>query len=88
MASAILGAIAGAGAGPAAGYVPGVPGRGINALARRLGPTPKLPKPHSDARNRAKAMLGIRLPSPLGPGRIGSTRSTSDLFRRLPRLPR
>src|SRR5262249_34370204 len=70
------------------GYMPGVARRGVNELARQVGGRPKLPKPHSDARDRAKALMGIRQPSPLGPGRIGSTRNISDLFRRLPRLPR
>jgi hypothetical protein len=73
---------------PPAAFAPGVPGRGINQLARQVGGTPKLPKPHSDARNRAKALMGIRPPAPLGQGRIGDTRNLSDLFRRLPRLPR
>jgi len=71
-----------------AAYTPGVPGQGINALARAVGPTPKLPKPHSDARDRAKALMGIRPPAPMGQGRIGTTRNLADLFRRLPRLPR
>src|SRR5262245_26688625 len=71
-----------------AAYTPGVPGQGINALARAVGPTPKLPKPHSDARDRAKALMGIRPPAPLGQGRVGKTRNIADLFRRLPRLPR
>jgi len=71
-----------------AAYTPGVPGQGINALARAVGPTPKLPKPHSDARDRAKALMGIRPPAPMGQGRVGSTRNLADLFRRLPRLPR
>jgi len=70
------------------GYVPGVARHGVNELARQVGGRPKLPKPHSDARDRAKALMGIRAPSPLGPGRIGTTRNVSDLFRRLPRLPR
>jgi hypothetical protein len=73
---------------PPGGFAPGVPGRGVNALARQVGATPKLPKPHSDARNRAKALMGIRPPAPFGQGRIGDTRNISDLFRRLPRLPR
>src|SRR5215475_9543867 len=71
-----------------AAYTPGVPGQGINALARAVGPTPKLPKPHSDARDRTKALMGIRPPAPMGQGRIGTTRNLADLFRRLPRLPR
>ena len=71
-----------------AAYTPGVPGQGVNALARAVGPTPKLPKPHSDARDRAKALMGIRPVAPLGQGRIGTTRNIADLFRRLPRLPR
>jgi len=70
------------------------PNRGINTLGRRIGPTPQqipgtpLFKPHSGARNKAKAMLGLRPPAPLGQGRIGQTRNVADLFRRLPRLPR
>ena len=71
-----------------AAYTPGVPGQGVNALARAVGPTPKLPKPHSDARDRAKALMGIRPVAPLGQGRVGTTRNIADLFRRLPRLPR
>jgi hypothetical protein len=73
-------------------FVPGVPGAGVNALARLLGP-PTGPRgagparPHSDARNRAKAVLGIRPPAPLGQGRVGKTRGMADLFRGLPRLP-
>jgi hypothetical protein len=75
---------------PPGGFVPGVPGAGVNALARLLGPpTGPLPaRPHSDARNRAKAVLGIRPPAPLGQGRVGKTRGLADLFRGLPRLPR
>jgi hypothetical protein len=70
------------------------PNQGINTLGRRIGPTPpRLPgaplfKPHSGARDKAKTLLGIRPPAPLGQGRIGSSRNVSDLFRRLPRLPR
>ena len=70
------------------------PNRGINTLGRRIGPTPQqipgtpLFKPHSGARNKAKAMLGIRPPAPLGQGRVGTTGNIADLFRRLPRLPR
>src|SRR5499426_1222822 len=70
------------------GYMPGVARRGVNELARQVGGRPKLPKPHSDARDRAKSLLGIRAPAPLGQGRVGTTRNISDLFRRLPRLPR
>jgi len=70
------------------------PNRGINTLGRRIGPTPEqvpgtpLFKPHSGARNKAKAMLGLRPPAPLGQGRVGKTANIADLFRRLPRLPR
>lgn len=70
------------------------PNRGINTLGRRIGPTPPqtpgtpLFKPHSGARNKAKAILGIRPPAPLGQGRVGTTGNIADLFRRLPRLPR
>jgi len=75
--------------GPPRGLMPGVPGHGVNALASFLtapmGPRPA--RPHSDARNQAKAMMGIRPPAPLGQGRVGKTRNVSDLFRRLPRLP-
>jgi len=80
--------------GPPPGpFMPGVPGAGVNALARLLGPStgPRgggPVRPHSDARNRAKALLGIRPPAPLGQGRVGKTRNVSDLFRGLPRLPR
>ena len=70
-------------------FAPGAPGQGINQLARQVGGKPKLPKPHSDARDRAKALMGIRPPAPLGQGRLGATRNLSPtLFRRLPRLPR
>jgi hypothetical protein len=70
------------------------PNRGINTLGRQIGPTPPRPpgtplfKPHSGARDKAKTLLGIRPPAPLGQGRVGSTRNVADLFRRLPRLPR
>jgi hypothetical protein len=72
------------------GFMPGAPGAGINALARLLGPAtgPRPARPHSDARNQAKALLGVRPPAPLGQGRIGKTRNMADLFRGLPRLPR
>jgi hypothetical protein len=75
---------------PPQGFMPGVPGAGINALARLLGPAtgPRPERPHSDARDKAKAALGMRPPAPLGQGRIGKTRNVADLFRRLPRLPR
>jgi hypothetical protein len=71
------------------GFMPGVPGAGVNALARLLGPAtgPRPARPHSDDRNKAKAMLGMRPPAPLGQGRIGKTRNLADLFKRLPRLP-
>jgi hypothetical protein len=78
---------------PPGGFAPGVPGAGVNALARLLGP-PTGPRgggparPHSDARDRAKAALGIRMPAPLGQGRLGKTRNVADLFRGLPRLPK
>jgi len=66
-----------------------VPNAGINELASRLrGPDFGAPRPHSDSRNRAKALMGIRPPAPLGQGRIGKTRGLADLFRGLPRLPR
>jgi len=75
--------------GPPRVLVPGVPGHGVNALgsflAAPMGPRPA--RPHSDARDRAKAIMGIRPPAPLGQGRVGKTRTVSDLFRRLPRLP-
>jgi len=73
------------------GFMPGAPGAGINALARLLGPAPgpRGPaRPHSDARDHAKALLGMRPPAPLGQGRVGKTRNMADLFRGLPRLPR
>jgi len=75
---------------PPQGFMPGVPGAGVNALARLLGPPtgPRGPaRPHSDARDRAKTLLGVRPPAPLGQGRIGKTRNLADLFRRLPRTP-
>ncbi len=64
---------------------------GVNALAREVGPNysgPRPPRPHSEARTRAKTLMGIRPPAPLGQGRIGKTRGIADLFRGLPRLPR
>src|SRR5215470_1361496 len=71
------------------GFMPGVPGAGVNALARLLGPPtgPRPARPHSDDRNKAKALLGMRPPAPLGQGRVGKTRGLADLFRGLPRLP-
>jgi hypothetical protein len=75
-------------------YMGATPNQGINTLGRRIGPTPPqvpgtpLFKPHSGARNKAKALLGLRPPAPLGQGRVGTTGTVSDLFRRLPRLPR
>jgi hypothetical protein len=75
-------------------YPGATPNQGINALARLIGPTPpRAPgqskfKPHSDARDKAKTALGMRPPAPLGQGRVGMSRNVSDLFRRLPRLPR
>lgn len=81
------------GGAPPGGY----PNLGINQLARQLAPGGPF-KPHSDVRARAggilgqragmQAALGMRPPAPLGQGRVGSTRNVSDLFRRLPRLPR
>jgi hypothetical protein len=73
------------------GFMPGAPGAGINALARLLGP-PTGPqggpaRPHSGARDKAKTMLGMRPPAPLGQGRIGKTRNLADVFKKLPRLP-
>src|SRR5262245_14317692 len=67
-------------------FMPGVPGAGINALASRIAPS-EAPRPHSDARGKAKALLGMRPPAPLGQGRVGKTRGLADLFRGLPRLP-
>src|SRR5262252_981708 len=75
-------------------YIGATPNQGINTLGRRIGPTPPqvpgtpLFKPHSGARNKAKTLLGIRPPAPLGQGRVGTTGNVADLFRRLPRLPR
>ena len=70
-------------------YIAGVPNAGINELASRLrGPDFGAPRPHSGSRDRAKALMGIRPPAPLGQGRIGKTRTLADLFRGLPRLPR
>jgi len=69
-------------------YVAGVPNAGINELASRVGPDFGATRPHSDSRDRAKALMGIRPPAPLGQGRVGKTRTLSDLFRGLPRLPR
>src|SRR5262252_8918528 len=65
-------------------YVAGVPNAGINELASRVGPDFGATRPHSDSRDRAKALMGIRPPAPLGQGRIGKTRGVADLFRRLP----
>jgi len=67
-------------------FMPGVPGAGVNALASRIAPS-EAPRPHSDARDKAKTVMGLRPPAPLGQGRIGKTRGLADLFRRLPRLP-
>jgi len=86
------------GVGPQGGAPPGgYPNLGINQLARQMAPGGPF-KPHSDVRAKAgqalgaragmQAALGMRPPAPLGQGRIGSTRNVSDLFRRLPRLPR
>jgi len=72
-------------------YIAGIPGMGVNTLAREVGPNytvPRPERPHSDARTRAKALMGLRPPAPLGQGRIGKTRGIGDLFRGLPRLPR
>jgi len=69
-------------------YIAGVPGAGVNALAAQVGPDFGAKRPHSDSRTRAKALMGIRPPAPLGQGRIGKTRNLADLFRGLPRLPR
>jgi hypothetical protein len=74
--------------GPPPPYIPGVPNAGINALAARVGPDFGAARPHSDSRNRAKALMGMRMPAPLGQGRIGKTRNVADLFRGLPRLPK
>ena len=70
-------------------FIPGVPGAGINALARQLprGGSYGEKRPHSDARDTAKTLLGMRPPAPLGQGRVGKTRGLADLFRGLPRLP-
>jgi len=79
----------GPGGPPPPPYIAGVPNAGINELASRLrGPDFGAPRPHSGSRDRAKALMGIRPPAPLGQGRIGTTRNLSDLFRRLPRFPR
>lgn len=86
------------GVGPMGGAPPGgYANLGINQLARQLAPAGPF-KPHSDVRAKAgrslgmqagmNAALGMRPPAPLGQGRVGSTRNVSDLFRRLPRLPR
>lgn len=86
------------GVGPMGGAPPGgYANLGINQLARQMAPGGPF-KPHSDVRAKAgrmlgaragmQAALGMRPPAPLGQGRIGSTRNVSDLFRRLPRLPR
>src|SRR5499427_4857143 len=72
-------------------YIAGIPGMGVNTLAREVGPNytvPRPERPHSDARTRAKALMGLRPPAPLGQGRSGKTRGIGDLFRGLPRLPR
>jgi hypothetical protein len=68
--------------------MPGVPNAGVNALAARVGPDFGATRPHSDSRARAKAIMGIRMPAPLGQGRLGKTRHVADLFRGLPRLPK
>jgi hypothetical protein len=75
-------------------FLGATPNRGINTMGRRIGPTPPqvpgtpLFKPHSGARDKAKNLLGLRPPAPLGQGRVGKTANIADLFRRLPRLPR
>jgi hypothetical protein len=67
---------------------PGPPGPGPG------GPPPLAagllaPRPTRARGVRARANpLHLRLPSPLGPGRIGKTRDVADLFRQLPRLAR
>src|SRR5215468_48438 len=79
----------GPGGPPPPPYIAGVPNAGINELASRLrGPDFGAPRPHSGSRDRAKALMGIRPPAPLGQGRVGKTRGLADLFRGLPRLPR
>jgi len=79
----------GPGGPPPPPYIAGVPNAGINELASRLrGPDFGAPRPHSGSRDRAKALMGIRPPAPLGQGRIGKTRGLADLFRGLPRLSR
>jgi hypothetical protein len=70
--------------GPPPGLPPGLPPLGPG------GPPPGPPLGAAPRRGGGglAAALGMRPAAPLGQGRVGKTRDLSDVFRRLPRLPR